>query len=60
MLVCKLRCKETGQYRKGELGLKSRNLKVLYANLGFQKSQVCPILAEIKSGKSQNFYINMP
>jgi len=36
-------CKETGQYRKGELGSKPLNSKVLYGNLGLQKSPVCPI-----------------
>ena len=36
-------CKRTGQYRKGELALKPLNSKVLYNNLGFQKSPVCPI-----------------
>ncbi len=36
-------CKETGQNRKGELGLKPLNIKVLCYNLGLQKSPVCPI-----------------
>ena len=36
-------CKETGQYRKGKLGSKPLNSKVLYGNLGLQKSPVCPI-----------------
>ncbi len=35
--------KETGQYRKGELGSKPLNIEVLYGNLGLQKSPRCPI-----------------
>ena len=45
-------CKETGQYRKRELGSKPLNSKVLCYNLGLQKSPVCPITIKIKSGKS--------
>jgi len=54
------RCKETGQYRKGELGSKPINIKVLCYYLGLQKSPVCPIFIKIKSGKSQIFHIDMP
>ena len=53
-------CKETGQYRKGELGSKPLNSKVLCYYLGLQKSPVCPISSKIKSSKSQKFYIDIP
>ena len=60
IILANFSCKETGQYRKGELGSKPMNSKVLYANSGFQKSPVCPISINFKSGKSQNLYADMP
>ena len=41
--------KETGQYRKGELGLKPENIKEFKSILGLQKSPICPICITIES-----------